>query len=82
MDWALMFLPAGLSVLASKLMRRDANNTGADDMAARLIVDLQPMIPELIQGNVNDNTADKTFLAIYRTSEAYLKQRGKLPSQV
>lgn len=81
-DYVLAFLPGGLAILRTRLMQRDANDTGADDAAARLIGDMSPIIPELIDGRVNDNTADKVFLATYRTSEAYLRGRGKLPLQV
>lgn len=82
-DYVLAFLPAGLSILAMRLIGRDANTAGADDATGQLLLQMQPLIPSLIVGGtINDNAADKIFLAIYRTAETYLKQRDKLPPQV
>jgi len=80
MDWILSLLPIGLSTLAAQLRRRDANDTGADDAFAQIAADLAPLAPDLISGRPNDNAADRTMLAIYRTAGAYLSSRNKLPN--
>lgn len=79
LDWLLPFVPMGLTVLAGKLRNYDENETGVDDSMARIITELAPIVPAMITGTVGNNAADKTFLALYRISEAYLKTRGKLP---
>ena len=79
-DFLMMFLPAGIAVLAGKLKNKDANSTGADDAIAGILTEIAPALPSLIQGNVGDNVADKVMLGVYRTSQAYLQSRGKLPA--
>lgn len=79
-DFLMLFLPAGVAVLAGKLKNKDANNTGADDAIAGILTEIAPALPALIQGNVGDNVADKVMLGIYQTSKAYLQSRGKLPA--
>jgi hypothetical protein len=75
----LVFLPGILTTLAGKLLRKDANDTGADDFFGQVINDIAPHTAELVKGNATDSAADKAALAVFRTSEAYLKRRGKLP---
>ncbi len=79
MDYVLIFLPAGLMVLAQRLAKKDKNTTGADDDIAKVLNDLAPIMPALIQGNIDDKAADKVFLATYAISKKYLEDRGKLP---
>lgn len=79
-DLLMLFLPAGISALAGKLRNKDANTTGADDAIAGILTEIAPAVPQLIQGNVGDNVADKVMLGIYDTSRAYLVSRGKLPA--
>jgi hypothetical protein len=81
MNWVLAFLPMGLQILAMQLMSKDKDDKGADDAIGQVILNLTPIIPELMAGRTPTDTAtDKVFLALYKTSEAYLAQRGKLPS--
>lgn len=81
-DLAISLLPIGLLIGGQRLKARDSNTTGADDAFGQVMLDLAPIAPELVSGGqANSNATDKAMLAIYRTAEAYLKTRGKLPGQ-
>lgn len=79
-EYLLPFLPGILATLAGKLLKKDSNDTGADDFFGQVISDIAPHTSELINGSATDSAADKAALAVYRTSEGYLKRRGKLPT--
>lgn len=80
MDFLMLLLPASVITLAGKLKNKDANNTGADDAFADILMGLAPVLPDLIKGSAGDNAADKAMLATYKASQAYLQSRGKLPA--
>lgn len=83
MEWVLMFVPMGVQILAFKLIAKDKNDIGFDDAMGQVLIDISPNVPELIAGrSINDSAADRTMLAIFRTSEAYLRRRKKLPGMV
>lgn len=76
---ALAFVPVGVTILAGELANRDKNTTGADDAFAEVLKQIAPVLPQLIDGEPNQNAADKVFLALNKVSAEYIKQRGLTP---
>jgi len=83
MEWVLAFLPVGLQILAGRLIARDKDSVGADDALGQVLINISPIVPELIQGRTpNQNASDRVFVAIHAASESYLLQRGLIKGDI
>ncbi len=71
----LVFLPLLLTKLSNFLRDKDANSTGADDVAAKLILDFIPAIDALTDKTAGENAFKKSLKAIRTTIDNYLGDR-------
>lgn len=73
-------LPVALETLAEKLISRDANATGADDLFGNVLQAIAPVVPDLIHGDPGQLDKSPVTLKIARRIEeithAYRVQVG------